>query len=246
MTRASAYQNVFVGPSQAKTKRRIILLEDIPNILHEKTQARFHEALNALVTSPPSNPPVPLVVIVSDAGLRGIALDERMSDGGGLRKDKQVVDVRSVLSKDLLGGPYVTEIRYSNSTVHLTSLISSSFNPIAQTLMRKALQAMLNTHFPNSKSVAPAKDVLDIVVDSSNGDIRSAIMALQFACIAQESGGKKKGSKIANSLVLEAVTRREQSLALFHLLGKVLYNKSTCSDFIPGIGSSIHREARPI
>jgi hypothetical protein len=27
---------------------------------------------------------------------------------------------------------------------------------------------------------------------------------------------------------LEAVTRREQSLALFHALGRVLYNKRTC------------------
>lgn len=113
MTRASACQNLFAGPSQAQAKRRIVLLEDIPNILHQKTQVRFHEALNALVTSPPSNPPVPLIVIVSDAGMRGMAVDERMADGGGFGKDKQVVDVRSVLSKGLLGGPYVTEIRYS-------------------------------------------------------------------------------------------------------------------------------------
>lgn len=113
MTRASACQNVFAGPSQAQAKRRIVLLEDIPNILHQKTQERFHEALNALVTSPPSNPPVPLVVVISDAGLRGMAVDERMANGGGFGKDKQVVDIRSVLSKNLLGGPYVTQIRYS-------------------------------------------------------------------------------------------------------------------------------------
>lgn len=110
--------------------------------------------------------------------------------------------------------------------------------------MRKALQAMLNIHFSNSNLVAPSKDVLDIIVESSNGDIRSAIMALQFACIVQ-SGSKKKNTKIANSLVLEAVTRREQSLALFHLLGKVLYNKSAYWGLVVEIGSSIHRETRP-
>ena len=48
-------------------------------------------------------------------------------------------------------------------------------------------------------------------------------MALQFASIVHKTSQKKKN--IGNIVVLEAVTRREQSLSLFHLLGKVLYNK---------------------
>ena len=45
------------------------------------------------------------------------------------------------------------------------------------------------------------------------------------ALISALSGKKTaKGGKSSRAL-LEAVTRREQSLALFHLLGKVLYNK---------------------
>ena len=91
--------------------------------------------------------------------------------------------------------------------------------------MRKALQAMLNTHFApaaksNSSNLAPSKEALDLVVESSNGDIRSAIMALQFSCVVPGKKGKKNAT-----LVLEATTRREQSLALFHLIGKVLHNK---------------------
>jgi cell cycle checkpoint protein len=61
-------------------------------------------------------------------------------------------------------------------------------------------------------------------------------MALQFACIVElpRTGSKKgKGKKGKTGdgeggsarVVLEAVTRRESSLALFHLMGKVLYNK---------------------
>ena len=38
-----------------------------------------------------------------------------------------------------------------------------------------------------------------------------------------EGGANVKGGSA--SVVLEAVTRRESSLALFHLMGKVLYNK---------------------
>ena len=118
LTRASTCQNIFTNldtqPSQSKTtksspRRHIILLEDLPNILHARTQAQFHEALNSLVASAPANPAVPLVIIISDAGMRGEASDERISAGSEWNK-MQVVDVRTVLSKDLLGGPYVTEI----------------------------------------------------------------------------------------------------------------------------------------
>ena len=98
------------------SKRQIIILEDLPNILHSGTQAKFHAALHSLVVSPPSQPPVPVVIILSDAGMRGEASDERLTNGVGWGKDKDgVVDIRTVLSRDLLSGPYVTQIRYDTS-----------------------------------------------------------------------------------------------------------------------------------
>ncbi|KAG2004670.1 hypothetical protein CC2G_003205 [Coprinopsis cinerea AmutBmut pab1-1] len=206
----------FSGPSSSssssKAKRQLVLLEDLPNILHPKTQSQFHDCLKSLVESPVSDPPVPVVIIISDTGLRGEARDERIAGGFGWGKDKeQVVDVRSVLPRDLLHGPYVTQIM---------------FNPIAPTLMRKALSNMLQAHAMHEDFVAPSKQALDIVIESSNGDIRSAIMALQFACLVQGPAAKKRvGANATTVMVTEAVTRREQSLALFHLIGKVLYNK---------------------
>jgi cell cycle checkpoint protein len=130
------------------------------------------------------------------------------------------------------------------------------FNPIAPTLLQKALQALLSHQFFNNsqhkKQRQPPKDLLDIILDSSNRDIRSAIVALQFVCIVElprTSGsgsgkdskkGKGKRSKTGDGgvgedgkerkggtarVVFGAVTRRELSLQLFHLMGKVLYNK---------------------
>ncbi|KAJ6535996.1 Rad17 cell cycle checkpoint protein-domain-containing protein [Mycena vulgaris] len=235
LTRASTCQNIFADAQTnarsssstssqsssrpAVSKRQILLLEDLPNILHANTQAQFHAALQALVAAP-SAVPVPLVIIVSDAGMRGEASDERLASGAWGKDRDGVLDIRTVLSKDLLHGPYVTQI---------------GFNPIAPTLMKKALQAMVATHFSKAKGRgsgsggAPSKEMLDIVIESSNGDIRSAIMALQFSCIVEvptEKGRKKKpGAGGSAKLVLEAVTRREQSLELFHLIGRVLYNK---------------------
>ncbi|CDO73910.1 hypothetical protein BN946_scf185016.g67 [Trametes cinnabarina] len=207
------------SPSTCPSKRQLILLEDLPNILHPPTQVEFHAALEAFVASPEGGV-APLVIIISDAGLRG----EGAEDEGGSRwksRGKEVVDVRNVLPASLLRSPYVTQI---------------SFNPIASTYMRSALKTLLDRHVATSSSstaTRPTKDVLDVIVDSSNGDIRSAIMALQFACIAGTNSTQKaiKGAKRGKAqgpsarVMLEAVTRREQSLALFHLLGKVMYNK---------------------
>jgi cell cycle checkpoint protein len=95
--------------------------------------------------------------------------------------------------------------------------------------MKKALQAMVNKHFSTIAFdlPVPSKQVLDVIVESSNGDIRSAINTLEFACTIELPNKKRKGVTAGTTIVLEAVTRREQSLALFHLIGKVLYNKRT-------------------
>ncbi|KAK0450286.1 Rad17 cell cycle checkpoint protein-domain-containing protein [Desarmillaria tabescens] len=229
LARASTCNNLFRDPaplvssSQAASssttltqtntnsnKRRIILLEDLPNLLHNGTKDRFHAALQSLVVDPSPNP-VPIVIIVSDTGMRGEASDERLSAGSTYREQDSVIDVRTVLPKDMLNGPYVTQIR---------------FNPIAPTFLRKALQALLDRHFSTARggnSVRPSKHILDIIVDSANGDIRSAVNALQFSSIGQK--GRKKGKSREAMVIMESVTRREQSLALFHLIGKVFYNK---------------------
>ncbi|KAH0835838.1 Rad17 cell cycle checkpoint protein-domain-containing protein [Lanmaoa asiatica] len=222
------------SPTQSSSKRQIILLEDLPNLLHQHTQVRFQAALRSVCvpTSNLSEPPgPPIVIIVSDSGLRAEQPDDDIWDGGsnGRRWDKkEVLDIRNVLGPELLTSPYVTRI---------------GFNPIASTLMTKALQALLASHFGSLEVHAragrqPAREVIDIIVESSNGDIRSAIMALQFACVVDlPTASTKSKSKVARKNVsgtktttsarevLEAVTRREQSLVLFHLMGKILYNK---------------------
>jgi cell cycle checkpoint protein len=96
------------------------------------------------------------------------------------------------------------------------------------------MQALLAAQFkqpsPSPKQTSltlhsPSKDVVDAIIASSKGDIRSAIMALQFACV-HPSRTKGKGTKRgAGAGAMIALTNREQSLQLFHLMGKILYNK---------------------
>ncbi|KAG5734157.1 Cell cycle checkpoint protein RAD17 [Termitomyces sp. T112] len=225
LNRASACHNLFCDQiskvpgsssqssrSSVTSKHHAILLEDLPNLLHPTTQSQFHSVLQALVTLPVSNPPVPVIIIISDAGVRGEVTDERMTSGGWMKAKEGIVDIRTVLPRELLGGPFVTQI---------------SFNPIAPTLLTRALKALVDTHFSESSRSPPTREVLDAIVESANGDIRSAIMTLQFASIVEMTGKtrKKRANDKGKMIVLESVTRREQSLVLFHLLGRVLYNK---------------------
>ncbi|KAG9029405.1 Cell cycle checkpoint protein rad17 [Tulasnella sp. JGI-2019a] len=219
-TPSSSSQANFTSQASGKPRRQLILIEDLPNILHSATREAFQSALTAFATSaePPS---CPLVIVISDTGVRGESKDERggHSAGFGGSGQDEAVDVRSVIPHGILGGPYCTQI---------------PFNPIATTIMRKAVNSLL-TRVASSPSATshqkPSKEVVDIIVESANGDIRSAIMALQFACIVDLPGskgaGRAKGLREGKGVkgILEAITQREQSLLLFHLLGKLLYNK---------------------
>jgi len=109
------------------------------------------------------------------------------------------------------------------------------FNPIAPTLMKKALTRLLDRHFGSkSSSVPPSKEIISMVVESANGDIRSAIMTLQFSCIPGKKSPRRKGDPCSTAPI-QVVTRRESGLALFHLVGRVMYNKRLSSGFYMNI-----------
>lgn len=109
LLRASTSRSVFDAASSTSKPRQVILLEDLPNILHPETQTQFHEALQLFVQRSSSyTEAAPLVIIISDAGLRG----ESGEDINRSWKPKEAFDIRSVLPPDLLHSPYTTEIRF--------------------------------------------------------------------------------------------------------------------------------------
>ena len=89
-------------------KSQLIVLEDLPNILHPATQASFHAALESFIASPEGSV-APLVIIISDAGLRGEGEDD---NARWKSRGKEAMDVRNVLPPSLLHSPFVTQIRY--------------------------------------------------------------------------------------------------------------------------------------
>lgn len=116
-----------------------------------------------------------------------------------------------------------------------TSIIE--FNPVAPTLLVKALELVIHKEARESgRRRIPGPSVLKKLAEV--GDVRSAIGSLEFLCLRggdeDDWGGRvaNKSKKNASSALtklekasIELLSQREASLGLFHAVGKVVYNK---------------------
>lgn len=89
--------------------------------------------------------------------------------------------------------------------------------------MKKALNAVLDREFENDSRGRPSAQALDLVIQASDGDIRSALNTLQFLtgksaeerAAALENAGTKKGKKRkSNGKVKEGELDESASKAL--------------------------------
>lgn len=110
LIRASTSRSVFRGSSSRPTARQVILLEDLPNILHAETRDKFHDAVRLFVQRQTSQDGeyTPLVVIMSDLGTRG-ELDDTLGFSS-FRERNEALDIRGALPVDLLLAPCTTQI----------------------------------------------------------------------------------------------------------------------------------------
>lgn len=143
--KASRYQSLF------NQKRRLLLVEDFPNILMDQKSV-FHEILGRYKEVGKS----PLIFIASET------------------RSKSLNIAYNLFPTDI-------QAQYSIHNIVL--------NPISTTLMKKALQTLMGNlkKSPGFKDRfrEPSTDVLDSLIVSSQGDIRNAILNLQF--VSQKS-----------------------------------------------------------
>ncbi|KAL7424215.1 RFC checkpoint protein Rad17 [Cryptotrichosporon argae] len=225
LSKLSSFLSRSAYPSLGSTSSqpRVLLLTALPNISHIPTRDAFHAALlNFCQTFTPSA--CPLIIVHSDAGSGGRAEESWMDRERGGREGAM-----EIVGKAVKDGPWCQEI---------------DFLPLAPTFLTKALQRVLTLATASAKR--PSTQAVQLIALSSNGDLRSAINSLQLLCtksttdtkrLKTEANGKAagkgarggKGGRLDVSpdlrAILDSVTRREQSLNLFHALGKVLYNK---------------------
>ena len=189
LTRATALRPLLanaVSRSSSTEANQVVLVEDLPNLSHGPSLQSFQAAILQYLEGSPG---APLVIIVSDSGMRGEGKDE----SSWSRSDS--INIRTILPPAILNSAYVTHVVYgiSKNYLYATSSSHSSFNPIAPTYMKPALNNMLDKLFNSLTSgTKPPKDILDHIIESSNGDIRSAIMTLQFACVVKMPTGQGK------------------------------------------------------
>jgi hypothetical protein len=109
LARANEYPSLSFGSSKTLLgpRRRLLLIDDIPNIQSHAIRGAFHAALERFVENPGSAG-CPLVIIISDAGTRA---EMSQSDGNSWRsKQQDTVDFRSVFPKSLQTSPLVEQI----------------------------------------------------------------------------------------------------------------------------------------
>ncbi|XP_039176676.1 LOW QUALITY PROTEIN: cell cycle checkpoint protein RAD17 [Crotalus tigris] len=125
-----------------------------------------------------------------------------------------------------------------------------SFNPVAPTLMMKALNRIITgeINMRRDKIDVPDKALLEVICSGCSGDIRSAINTLQFSSLKEkpsdkslwsqrkknyvlkcDTSSKIKKKKLFNNFLedqqLPAIGSKDASIFLFHALGKILYCK---------------------
>ena len=202
------------------SRRRVILIEEFPGALSQASLSlsMFRSSLlRYLASGTPSPRDVdelspPIVVIVTETLLNTTAA--AFSDN---------FTVQRLLGTDICHHPK-------------TSIIE--FNPVAPTLISKALDLILRKEAQHSrrKRIHAAAIVKKF---SGFSDIRSAISSLEFLCLrgdndagsASRLGTTVRAKALSQEDIpttresLEMITQREASLGIFHAVGKVVYNK---------------------
>lgn len=213
------------GRSASNSNRnKLILMEEYPNTFTSSSLSlrSFRSIVQQFVASDPSptamatltasrKPSIPLVMIVSETVLTASSADS--------------FTVHRLLGPDILGHAAVSVIE---------------FNPVARTLMAKALDLVVQKDARCSgRRNVPGPNVMERLGEV--GDIRSAVGSLQMLCLRGDNpddwgqrAAHSKPKRNARSQVpltgtekdsLEVITQREASLGVFHAVGKVVYNK---------------------
>ncbi|KAG4306209.1 hypothetical protein PORY_000197 [Pneumocystis oryctolagi] len=206
----------FDQVSKDLLKSKIILIEDLPNIYTSSydisRENDFQSLILRYITS--SRNKYPLVLIVTE-------IDFREFDETNI-KGIHGLNIRNLLGKTIIE---------SEKTVQI------NFNPITKTSLKRTINKIIDTE---CHSLKPDSKIIESIIASSCGDIRSALNTLQFIIgiitenqktnminhvfSSQKNNMKHELSK-EQILLINSITNRESKLGLFHAIGKVVYNK---------------------
>ncbi|KAK6352205.1 Cell cycle checkpoint protein rad17 [Orbilia blumenaviensis] len=209
---------VRVEEPKGPTRRKAILLEDLPNIFSSSSAGSsammsFRGALHNFLATPQDGELVCILII---------------SENLTTQSNTSSITPHKLLGPQLLNHRGTTSI---------------TFNKIAAGIMQKALEKIVDIEIrgKGSKEI-PSSGLLAGI--GACGDIRSAINTLEFMMVGKGKGSAKNLAPVSKTkrrigrsmsdwgqpsesekLTLELITQREASLGIFHAVGKVVWNK---------------------
>ena len=228
------------SPEIDLSSNRLVLLEEFPGLSGSSDNAlqSFRSQILQYLASSLSHSthdrtsaPTPLVLVVSESGSYSSDSNDSMT-------------AHRLLGKEILHHPGTGVIE---------------FNPVAPTIIAKALKLILQKH---TRLTGRAQPLGSTIIErlSEIGDIRNAVSTLEYvhthavpdaaAALRAESKGSKGKSLAAKRTKSKATTvhehdertmslisSRENTLGLFHAVGKVVYNKREESSALAGTAS---------
>ncbi|KAI9493629.1 Rad17 cell cycle checkpoint protein-domain-containing protein [Zychaea mexicana] len=191
-------------------QRRIILLDDIPDLTSEAVKARFHELIVYHLQN--NTQPFLLVIVVSEAWMQ---TDSTSRWWDANNNETRLTNVRDILPPAFVASPQCTVIE---------------FNPITPKNIEKILSAIQDNEYRRTGHKL-SKNRLTHIAELSRGDIRNAINMLQFHCIPTSPSDvvvpakRRREEDLQEDDTLTQAQHRGAPLDLFHAIGKVLYAK---------------------
>ncbi|KAI8363301.1 Rad17 cell cycle checkpoint protein-domain-containing protein [Mortierella sp. GBAus27b] len=203
-------------------KRNIILIEDLPPLSAFSSRKLFQEAITTFTNSR-SNSAV-IVIIVSDIFTKQST--ELLFPSSGENRDPALT-VRTLFPSSVLdkidsaskGNPRIKQIK---------------FNPIAPTIMKKAVRRLVEKEFRTAREYMPSAEEINQAIEIYDGDIRAVINSLQFLCYLPSTKRRlyreiEKSSIEEQEFLHNSESKVKQgqdsSLGFFHAVAKVLYNR---------------------
>ncbi|KAI1314685.1 Cell cycle checkpoint protein rad17 [Mortierella claussenii] len=239
-------------------RRNIILIEDLPPISAYSSRKIFQDTITRFANSR-SNSTSILVIIVSDVFTKQST--ELLFSNSNENRDPALT-IRTLLPSSVLD-------RIDSGSKGNARIKQIKFNPIAPTIMKKALRKLIDQEFRTSHAYAPDTAELDLITEIHEGDIRAAINALQFLCYIPSKKRKRyrditlrleeEQLHDSNKLMLhssenKAAIGQDSSLGVFHAVAKVLYNRRDWteprvqfdSDLVKVPAQSFHKARPPL
>ncbi|KAH3680189.1 hypothetical protein WICPIJ_008350 [Wickerhamomyces pijperi] len=178
--------------------RKLILIEELPNVHHDETRLRFQKVLlDWCHLYSPELPP--LIICLTEC-------EVNVGDDNNYGENERSYGVDSSFTAETVLGFTLLQ-HYKVKRI--------KFNPVNYTLSKKFLNEIVAKEKDVFKSFKRDKIKAKVEELARLGDIRSAINALQF--------WSNYASKGANSDQLSLHCGKEQTINLFHAVGKILH-----------------------